>query len=95
MYCEEGQCVYKSSDEMARCETDEECSTESGYYCVANICDKLPPEYYRPGGPEPPPLEPPPEPSTPEEAAQQATFTLIAVAAGVVGSVAYLIGKGS
>jgi hypothetical protein len=95
MYCEDHACVYKPVEEMAHCNRDEECDMSSGYYCVANVCGKLPPEYY-PTTPKPsgtPPAQPTPTPAG--TSAGKPDLTFLIVAAAVVGGLAYLMGRQS
>jgi hypothetical protein len=93
-YCEEGECVYRSSDDMSYCNSDEECDQSRGYYCVANMCDKLPPEYYPT---KPKPVAPPsPPPATPAQVSGgKPDLTFLIVAAAVAGGLAYFVGRQS
>lgn len=99
MYCEEGSCIYRAPEEMSHCDYDSECDESRGYYCVANLCDKLPPEYY-PTTPKPVPPAPtaPPKPSAPASAVVSGAkpdLTFVVVAGSLAAGLAYFVGRQS
>ena len=93
MYCEFGECIYMDPEHMAYCTSDDECNQAGGYACVANMCDKLPPEYY-PSTPKPSGSTPSATPPIPAQASSgKPDLTFIIVAAAVAGGLAYLVGR--
>jgi hypothetical protein len=95
MYCEFGQCIYMAPEHMAYCTSDDQCNQEHGYACVANMCDKLPPEYYPTKPSAPKPGAPPPPVPTPQISGAKPDLTFLIVAAAVAGGLAYFVGRQS